>query len=64
MSLLHEAASGLGSVLLPLAAALLLEELTCAGLVRLLLTPRARSRAETEPNLTPGKAKPAPKLGN
>jgi hypothetical protein len=40
MVLLSEATSGLGAVLLPVAAALLFEELTCGGLVRLLLAPR------------------------
>lgn len=40
MSLLADAISGLGSALLPLAAVLLLEELTYGGLVRLLLRPK------------------------
>ncbi len=39
MHLLTEAMSGLGAVLLPVAAGLLLEELTFGGLVRLLLAP-------------------------
>jgi len=39
MSLLGEAMSGLGAALLPVAAALLFEELTFGGLVRLLLAP-------------------------
>jgi hypothetical protein len=39
MNLLSEAMSGLGAVLLPVAAGLLLEELTLGGLVRLLLAP-------------------------
>ena len=40
MNLLSEAMLGLGAALLPLAAALLLEELTYGGLVRLLIAPR------------------------
>ena len=40
MNLLAEAMSGLGAVLLQVAAALLLEELTFGGLVRLLVAPR------------------------
>ncbi|HMG86654.1 MAG TPA: hypothetical protein VK574_13065 [Terracidiphilus sp.] len=39
MNLLGEAMSGLGAALLPVAAALLFEELTFGGLVRLLLAP-------------------------
>jgi hypothetical protein len=39
MSLLAEAMSRLGSVLLPVVAALLFEEMTFGGLVRLLLAP-------------------------
>jgi hypothetical protein len=39
MNLLTEAMNGLGAVLLPVVAGLLLEELTCGGLVRLLLAP-------------------------
>jgi hypothetical protein len=39
MNLLTEAASGLGAVLLPVVAGLLLEELTFGGLVRLLMAP-------------------------
>ena len=39
MNLLTEAMSGMGAVLLPVAAGLLLEELTFGGLVRLLLAP-------------------------
>ena len=44
MSLLADAMSGLGAALLPVAAALLFEELTFGGLVRLLLAPRPESR--------------------
>ena len=39
MNLLTDAMSSLGAVLLPVAAGLLLEELTFGGLVRLLLAP-------------------------
>jgi hypothetical protein len=39
MNLLLDAMGGLGAVLLPVAAGLLLEELTLGGLVRLLLAP-------------------------
>ena len=44
MRLLAEAMSGIGAVLLPVAAALLLEELTFGGLVRLLIAPRPGAR--------------------
>lgn len=40
MSFLANTVTGFGSVLLPLASALLLEELTYGGLVRLLLRPK------------------------
>jgi len=40
MNLLAHTISGFEAVLLPVAAALLLEELTYGGLVRLLLAPR------------------------
>jgi len=40
MSLMADALGGLGAVLLPVAAGLLLEELTFGGLVRLMLAPR------------------------
>jgi hypothetical protein len=39
MNLLADAMSGLGAALLPVAAALLFEELTFGGLVRLLIAP-------------------------
>ncbi len=39
MNLVNEAMSGLGAVLLPVVAGLLLEELTFGGLVRLLVAP-------------------------
>lgn len=44
MSLLANAVSGLGAALLPVAAALLFEELTFGGLVRLLIAPWPGSR--------------------
>lgn len=40
MTFLASTVTGLGSALLPLASALLLEELTYGGLVRLLLRPK------------------------
>jgi hypothetical protein len=40
MNIFADAMGGLGAVLLPVAAALLFEELTFGGLVRLLLAPR------------------------
>jgi hypothetical protein len=57
MSLVADAMSGLGAALLPVVAALLFEELTFGGLVRLLIAPwpgtgkneagsRARGRGE------------------
>jgi hypothetical protein len=48
MTLLDEAARGLGSVLLPVVAGLLLEELTFGGLVRLLIAPWPKSRKQGE----------------
>ncbi len=50
MNLLSEAMSGLGVVLLPVAAGLLFEELTFGGLVRLLLAPRPETVRLTERN--------------
>jgi hypothetical protein len=50
MNLLMEAINGLGAVLLPVAAGLLFEELTCGGLVRLLLAPRPGTGRLTERN--------------
>jgi len=50
MSLLARAISDFEAVLLPLAAALLLEELTYGGLVRLLLAPRPGTGKQGEPN--------------
>jgi hypothetical protein len=48
MNLLMEATNGLGAVLLPVAAALLFEELTFGGLVRLLLAPRPETGRRLE----------------
>jgi hypothetical protein len=50
MNLLMEATNGLGAVLLPVAAALLFEELTFGGLVRLLLAPRPETGRRVERN--------------
>ena len=50
MTLLMNAISGFEAVLLPVAAALLLEELTYGGLVRLLLAPRPETGKPKEPN--------------
>jgi hypothetical protein len=57
MNLLTEAMNGLGALLLPLAAALLLEELTLGGLVRLLVAPWPGSRNSTERNNQKGEGK-------
>jgi hypothetical protein len=46
MTLLVDAMSSLGAVLLPVAAGLLFEELTFGGLVRLLLAPWPRTRTQ------------------
>jgi len=48
MNLLAEAMSGLGGALLPVVAALLFEELTFGGLVRLLLAPWPGTRRRGE----------------
>ncbi len=50
MNLLANAMSSFEAVLLPVAAALLLEELTYGGLVRLLLAPRPETGKPKEPN--------------
>jgi hypothetical protein len=71
MNLLADAMSGMGAALLPVVAALLFEELTFGGLVRLLLTPwpgtgkrgvpldassaKGCKRGEREPNQGEGK---------
>ncbi len=57
MNLLTEAMGGLGAVLLPVAAALLLEELTLGGLVRLLLAPRPGTGKRGEHNQLKGDGK-------
>jgi hypothetical protein len=57
MNLLTEAMSGLGALLLPLTAALLLEELTFGGLVRLLVAPWPESRNTPERNNQKGEGK-------
>jgi len=44
MNLLNQAMGGLGAVLLPIVAGLLLEELTFGGLVRLLVTPNPHGK--------------------
>jgi hypothetical protein len=50
MNLMLRAISEFNALLLPLAAALLLEELTYGGLVRLLLAPRPETGKHREPN--------------
>ena len=57
MNLLVSALSGLEAALLPLASALLLEELTYGGLVRLLLAPRPETGKRTEPYNREGEGK-------
>ena len=54
MNLLTDAIACLGAVLLPLVAALLLEELTYGGLVRLLIAPWPGSGKRKEHNRTRG----------
>ena len=49
MNLLGAAIAFIGPALLPIAAALLLEELTYGGLVRLLLAPRPGSHKRLSP---------------
>ena len=49
MTLLEEAANGLGAALLPVVAGLLLEELTFGGLVRLLIAPWPKTRKHGAP---------------
>jgi len=56
MNLLTEAMNGLGAAVLPVVAALLLEELTYGGLVRLLVAPWPG----TEKSGAPGDAQRAP----
>ena len=57
MNLLANAVSGVEAALLPLASALLLEELTYGGLVRLLLAPRPQTGKLKEPNHRDGGGK-------
>ena len=57
MNLLTEAMNGLGAALLPVVAALLLEELTFGGLVRLMLAPRPGTRKHKEPTYRKGGAR-------
>jgi len=57
MHRLSDALSALGAVLLPLAAALLFEELTVGGLVRLLLVPWPGSRKRKGQNPSKGDEK-------
>lgn len=54
---LDSALSWLGAVLLPLSAALLLEELTYGGLVRLLLAPQPGSGKQASPTHKSGGGK-------
>ncbi len=48
MSLLDEAANGLGAALLPIVTGLLFEELTFGGLVRLLIAPWPKTKTVPE----------------
>ena len=48
MTLLEEAANGLGAMLLPVVTGLLFEELTFGGLVRLLIAPWPKTNAIKE----------------
>ena len=57
MNLLADAMSYLGAVLLPLVAALLIEELTYGGLVRLLIAPWTGAGKRQEHNRTKGERK-------
>ena len=57
MTLLDEAANGLGAVLLPIVAGLLFEELTYGGLVRLLVAPWPKTRKQGERNHLEGDRK-------
>ena len=52
MALCLEAMHILGAALLSVAAALLFEELTLGGLVRLILAPPSRQAKQTEPEPT------------
>lgn len=57
MDWLITAITALGAVLLPVAALLLLEELTFGGLVRLLLAPRPGTGRRSEPKRANGGGK-------
>jgi hypothetical protein len=57
MNLLNEAMGGLGAVLLPVVAGLLLEELTFGGLVRLLVAPWPKTGKPQEHNNRKGEGK-------
>ena len=57
MNLLMEAMSGLGAALLPFVAALLFEELTFGGLVRLLVAPWPGTGKHKERNKQKGEGK-------
>ncbi len=57
MNFLARAISDFEAALLPVAAALLLEELTYGGLVRLLLAPRTETGKPKGPNHTNGGGK-------
>jgi len=57
MNLLTEALSGLGTALLPVAATLLLEELTFGGLVRLMMAPWPGAGKHSERNKKKGEGK-------
>jgi hypothetical protein len=57
MELLSEILSGAGALLLPVVAALLVEELTLGGLVRLLVAPRPGTRKQGEPTRRNGDRK-------
>jgi len=57
MNFLTEAMSGLGAALLPVAAGLLLEELTLGGLVRLVMIPWTRAAQQTPHNQPHGEQK-------
>ena len=50
MTLIDEAVSGLGALLLPVVTGLLFEELTFGGLVRLLIAPRPATKNQFERN--------------
>ena len=60
MDWLITAITALGAVLLPVAALLLLEELTFGGLVRLLLAPRPGPARPSEPKRLNGGGKCLP----